>query len=272
MKHFHAGLRQLYKPVQPAVSQLAERVNYQELFPDLRLQKFIYCYWFLDNTQTPFASFDYRVVADGCIDVFFNLDDPKDSCVMGFSNRFTTFHIEGKFRYAGIRFLPSMFPQFFKLKASEISNSCEELQLVLPLVANFIERSFYPAQNRVAIQQELNCYFLKLSEDASFNTDPRLYNAIDIILEKGGIIHLEKEIDTGISPRQLRRMFDYYIGGSPKAFSKIVRFQNFLQSGNSVVHASHEKAFYQSGYYDQAHFIKDFKDMYGVKPSLVFNK
>ena len=92
--------------------------------------------------------------------------------------------------------------------------------------------------------------------------DKRFFSALLQILQSKGSLHIS-ELDTGISTRQLRRLFDYYIGDSPKTFSNIVRFQHILSAK-----AYHNHSFLDT-YYDQAHFIKSFKTFYGDTPSKV---
>jgi len=124
-----ANIRQLYKPIQPTVKQSARHVSYVEFLPDLRLQNYIYCYWQLQTSQALNEPFHYRVVADGCIDIFFELTDPADSYVMGFCKRYTEFPLENEFNYVGIRFLPTMFPQLFRVNAGERE---AEISFLLP--------------------------------------------------------------------------------------------------------------------------------------------
>jgi hypothetical protein len=104
-----ADIRQLYKPIQSTVKQSAENVTYSEFLPDIILQEFIYCYW-QPKTSTPlYQPFIYRVVADGCIDIFFELNNPKDNFVMGFCKKFTDFPLDNSFHYIGIRFGSAMY-------------------------------------------------------------------------------------------------------------------------------------------------------------------
>ena len=86
-----------------------------------------------------------------------------------------------------------------------------------------------------------------------------------------GVLNIEKDLNTGISPRQLRRLFKYYIGDSAKTFAKVVRFQNILRAKPSKQSLQQNKLFYE-GYYDQAHFIKEFKNFYGVTPGVVYGR
>jgi len=70
-----------------------------------------------------------------------------------------------------------------------------------------------------------------------------------------------------LSARQIERVFRDEVGISPKLFLRIVRFQEVLgairggagETGWAEVAAAH-------GFYDQAHFIRDFKTFAGRPP------
>ena len=96
-------------------------------------------------------------------------------------------------------------------------------------------------------------------------TDPRFYNALAAVIQNRGKVEVE-QLDTGISPRQLRRLFDYHVGAGAKTFSRVVRFQNVLatMSGTNDTHA-----WLDFGYHDQAHFIKEFREFYGITPGKI---
>lgn len=265
-------IRQFYTPIQPTVKQSSENVEYLEFLPDVRLQPFIYCYWRLKTTRTLDEEFVYRVVADGCIDIFFELANPAENYVMGFCREYTQFPLENRFDFVGVRFLPTMFPQFFEINASELSNRFEHLRLVVPSVSDFITGSFHAWQKTAEIKKLLDEFFRQLLTQTDFDFDRRLYRAIDIVLRNFGVLDIEKGLDTGISPRQLRRLFDFYIGDTPKVFSRVVRFQNVLKAKPSQRSLRENKLFFDVGYYDQAHFIKEFKNFYGVTPNKAFGR
>lgn len=270
--HKTPDIRVLYMPVQPTVKQSAERVTYQEFLPDIALQGFIYCYWRLRTSAPLDEPFIYRVVADGCIDIFFELNNPAENFVMGFCKKYTEFPLENCFDYVGVRFLPTMFPQIFKIDASEISNRFENLDVVVPGTARFITSAFEAGLSVAEIKQRFDAYFLPFIASIDFNHDPRFYGALSVILQNVGVLNVEKDLDTGLSPRQLRRLFEYYIGDSAKTFSQVVRFQNILRAKPSQQSLRENKLFYDNGYYDQAHFIKEFKNLYGVTPGKAFGR
>lgn len=191
---------------------------------------------------------------------------------MGFCKKYTEFALENNFNYVGIRFLPTMFPQLFKVNAAELSNRFEHLSAIHPETSAFISAHLHDALQPADIAQIFDQYFIQTLSKADFDEDPRLYNALALILDNCGVVDIEKDLNTGISSRQLRRLFEFYIGDSAKTFSKVVRFQHILKAKPSAQSLRQNKLFFDSGYYDQAHFIKEFRNFYGVTPSKAFGR
>lgn len=266
------NIRQLYIPIQPTVRQTADNVTYQEFAPDQQLLPYIYCYWELKTAQPLQEEFLYRVVADGCIDIYFALADPTDAYVMGFCKQYTEFPLGNSFHYIGIRFLPTMFPQLFGVDAAALSNRYQQLADVVPQIASFLEERLNGMPSSAEIKALFDAYFVDALAKTQFDDDKRLYGAIGIILQNLGVLNIETDLDTGISPRQLRRLFEFYIGDTAKTFAKVVRFQNILRAKPSSQSLRQNKLFFDAGYYDQAHFIKEFKHFYGVSPSKAFGR
>ncbi|MEM6846246.1 MAG: DUF6597 domain-containing transcriptional factor, partial [Bacteroidota bacterium] len=165
-----ANIRRLYRPVQPTVKQTGCSASYTEISPDQRLHDFIYCYWDLRiaELQDPFT---YRVVADGCIDIFFLIDNPSESFVMGFFKQCTEFPIENTLHYVGIRFLPTVFPSLFEIDAKEVSNRFERLELVLAETSKFITDNFSSSDDFPAIKGKLDAYFVSMIERTTLALD-----------------------------------------------------------------------------------------------------
>jgi len=205
-------------------------------------------------------------------DIFLDLNNPQDNFVMGFCKKYTEFPLGRTFNYIGVRFLPTMFPQLFKVNASELSNHFKNLSSVVPHTAKFIADNFSIGQDINEIKLLLDNYFTEVISKTKFDYDNRLYEAINIILKNFGVLNVETDLNTGISPRQLRRLFEFYIGDSPKTFSQVVRFQNILRAKPSSQSLRQNKLFFDVGYYDHAHFVKEFKNFCGVTPSKAFGR
>jgi len=268
----YENIQQLYLPVQPTVRQPADDVTYRELLPHKALQPYISCYWQLRTEKILEAQFNYRVVADGCIDIFFECNNPAESYVMGFCKQYTEFPLEFSFHYIGIRFLPTMFPQLFKINAAELSNRFLPLDDIAPAMAAFIAGGIDCTYGIESIAALFDGFFLESLRHTRLDEDIRLYDAITAILRNNGVIDIETQLDTGISPRQLRRLFEYYVGDTAKTFAKVVRFQHLLRAKPSVQSLRKNKLFFDAGYYDQAHFIKEFRNFYGTTPAKAFDR
>lgn len=263
-------IRQNFKPIQPTLLRIEDSASYKEVLPDLRLQPYIVCYWEAKSIKPFPETFSYKIVADGCIDICFKPGVSQCNFLFGLITKFTDFHVDNPFHLVGIRFFPGMFTQFFRFELYEIINSIGDMASIAPSMAEFINKSFSPDQELEVMKGYLDNYLLKWLFNANPDFDNRLFNSINTILERKGIFSPDEIMGLGISPRHLRRVFNSYIGCSPKAFSQIVRFQNILQVRQSANFLKESKIFYDLGYYDQSHFIKEFKNFHGITPRAAF--
>ncbi len=266
----HLNIKKFYRPIQPWVQASANAVTYREMPPAAPLQPFIYCYWELKTREILSEPFVYNIVADGCIDIIFETSRPEASFIMGFFETHKQESVGTEFHYAGIRFLPGMFTHLHRIAAVELSDRCEDLMLVAPEVAKFISNNFSAFQSLEHLKQCLDAYFLNHLGRIELKTDHRFWEALHLILTKSGVLLIEGDIDAAVSQRQLRRLFDYYVGASPKAFSKVVRFQSFLNAQPSTQRLKKHNLYFDFGYSDQSHFIREFKAFYGVTPAKAF--
>jgi AraC-like DNA-binding protein len=67
-----------------------------------------------------------------------------------------------------------------------------------------------------------------------------------------------------LSPRRFRELFSNQTGFSPAYFKKLIRF---YRSSKQINGKSLTEVALSNGYYDQSHFIKDFKHFSGLTPS-----
>ncbi|MHA4846178.1 helix-turn-helix domain-containing protein [Flavitalea antarctica] len=83
-----------------------------------------------------------------------------------------------------------------------------------------------------------------------------------------GLIPSVKQLTdkTGLSQRHLSRRFQESIGLSPKEYLGVSRFIRSLQHLKRYPAHSLTDIAYESGYYDQAHFIRDYKVYAGHTP------
>lgn len=265
------NIKDLYKPIQPGIKNKDHHgIIYHEIKPEKKLDHLIYCFWQLKTSEPLFTDYTYRVVSDGCIDIFFDHTQTSENYVMGFCRKYTEFPIGKAFDYIGIRFFPSAFSHIFQVSAQLISNKAHVLKCILPQFADLITNQIKATDDFELVIQTLSEYITTVLKDRDHAYDTRFVQSLQKIYQKFGHLNVETELNTGLSARQLRRIYNYYLGTSPKTFCKVVRFQYILNANPSIQKLKDDKLYFNAGFFDQAHFIKDFKTFYGVTPSEAF--
>ena len=90
---------------------------------------------------------------------------------------------------------------------------------------------------------------------------------IDALLLTQGSAQIKTILKEDLSKRrQLERKFKKQIGISPKQLGKVIRLQTALKILLNDEAENLTSIAYKSEYYDQAHFIKDFKEFTGINP------
>lgn len=85
-------------------------------------------------------------------------------------------------------------------------------------------------------------------------------------LQKGKSLR-QIQKDLNLSERSLERLFQKYIGVSPKLYSRICRFQAALEILRKADFISLTEIAHLKSYFDQSHFIRDFKYFAGTTPN-----
>ena len=155
--------------------------------------------------------------------------------------------------------------RFFHLQLSDIKNGYFSLTDILGRIAKQLEEQIANAEtieSKTSLFQEfLLKQFLQQTEDTIFQ-----YCVEKIILSKGTITIKELEKKTGYSSRWLNMKFIARLGVSPKNLASIIRFRHYYETlcGNQKMFVRNDFYHY---YYDQSHFIKDFKRFTGLTPT-----
>lgn len=115
-------------------------------------------------------------------------------------------------------------------------------------------------QQRIQIVEH---FFLAQLKD--IQTDKLIVEAVKIMYQSKGIIRITELIkQLFISQSPFEKRFRKLVGTSPKKFASIVRFNTVLNNLNQS--KSLTDICYENNFFDQAHFIKDFKQYTGDTP------
>jgi AraC-like DNA-binding protein len=72
--------------------------------------------------------------------------------------------------------------------------------------------------------------------------------------------------DAGVSRRHLAKLFRAEIGATPKTMARILRFEHAREMAQTVPRLGWADLAYAAGYADQAHLVREFRELSGLSP------
>ncbi len=207
------------------------------------------------------------VVPDGCLHLVIccHKEHPSANiCGSIFKGRQGVF-VRSECEYFVICFMPGYAEFFFKYPIGEFSEMEIPVQEVFPHAAELLEKvaEQFSFEGRIRAFER---FYLKHFHNVL--EVPLLVKHLTekIITLRGNMNVKELSQDTGYSSRYMLKTFEKYVGVSPKLLSRIVRFQNVIYS---LEHQQYEQTLdriFELGYFDQNHFIKEFKEFSFLTP------
>lgn len=169
--------------------------------------------------------------------------------------------------FYGIVFYGEVFSKMFDFPLDELTNQGIILE-------NEIDPEYHQLHEQLmAGKSDLEC--VQLIDDfihrefASLRMEAGKFDQfIAYIRQSQGLLSVEQMKDmANMSKRTLQRKMKATVGVSPKTYSQILRFNHALKMLTTQPELDWHDVLHNSGYYDQAHFIKDFKRFTGRTPS-----
>jgi hypothetical protein len=169
-----------------------------------------------------------------------------------------------------VEFNPQGAYRFFQISLRDIQNEITPLTDILGTVAKQLQEQILNVERVgdkiVLLQQFLLKQFTLQAEDSIFE-----YCIAKITSSKGKTTIKELEKKMGYSSRWLNVKFAEKLGISPKNLSTIIRFNQYYNAvANNKEMDFMQNDFYDH-YYDQSHFLKDFKRFTGLSHSVFEN-
>jgi AraC-like DNA-binding protein len=253
-------------------------MNYQIFEPDNDLASLVKCYWTLESPKekTPEKN---TIVPDGCMKMIFHHGDLYKQYTENGNRIFLPrcfvigqltgpFEVEptGKTGIFFVCFHPNGFLPFATIPIKEMENTAVPLEQLFGNDGQDIEQKILNANSTSERINLIETFlFHRLSDTAT--VDQIVKSTVETILTANGQLSVEElSRQTNVNRRQLERKFSSAIGLSPKQLSKTIRLQTTLKTLLSKKVTSLTTLAYENEYYDQAHFIKDFKEFTGITP------
>lgn len=253
-------------------------MDYQTFEPGSALQEFVKCYWTLESQEEPNTE-RQTIVPDGCMEMIFHYGDLyrqytnaqnsilQPRCfVIGQLTQPLEIEPTGVTGIFSVRFHPEGFLPFASIPIKEMENTAVSLEKLFGNEGFEIGQKIGNATATRERIQAIESFLLNRLTDIH-TIDRIIKTTVETILTANGqlsIDQLSKQVH--INRRQLERKFATVIGLSPKQLSKTIRLQATLKMLLAQQFSSLTALAYQGEYYDQAHFIKDFKELTGLTP------
>jgi len=233
--------------------------EYREIPPSPWLAQAIECFWTIRHTG-PAAL--HRVVPDGCADLLFTRNNGSVSLdAVGPMTAYRDFPVREGELLTGVRFHPGMWTAALGVPGERVTD------VIVPLEGLWGSRA-RELQDRLACASCLE-QSARLFESAvpAIDNPGRVERALAWMADRRGSVSIDEVADqAGFSVRQFRRVCLEQTGLTPKFLARVLRFRHALSRRHHYPGRFAEFAL-DCGYYDQAHFIKEFRQLSGWTPS-----
>lgn len=253
-------------------------MKYQRILPPNHLKKSVRFFWTLDAEGMP-QEYLLRLFACRYPCLIFQHDNGnsavrangKELPISYFSGLHSSNHtltFSGNFSLTGVRFFPHIIKSIFGIDSYELRSDFPDLRSFTPHWLEERLMNTVSGSERIKIIGDFIYQMLNRNSRQDYFASQYLL-AMDSMVAENSVPYLTRHFK--ISERQLERRFKQQIGFTPKEYLQITRFEKSVDLINNGRFDKLSDIAYSLGFYDQTHFIKEFKKYSGYTP-LTFYK
>jgi len=236
--------------------------------------------WALESEDPSIFGNGHRIFPDGIVEIVFHYGDPFLTCTadsqaelqprsfaISQTSKFIDIRATGSSGLISVRLFPWGAAAFLSVPVSEFAdqqipaaelwgNSARELEEQIQCAGS--------VEQRIRLVEDF--LLAQLSRHYSQDDQAVMQLIRHFWARRGCVVVSEITREFGISERQLERKFQRVTGAAPKQIARLARFLHAchqLQTSNENL----AKIALDCGYYDQAHFIREFKSFSGLTPT-----
>jgi len=248
-------------------------IGFERLAPVAALRPFVRWYWSIRSNGRLAKQRDEFMHPDGGTGLVFNWGDKLQMPVGNYPQAVTLdtvwsqsqrLKLAGQVDTFGIRFRPGGAYALFGVPMDELTETAVLSDHIAPnQLENFHGQlsGFETLADKVAVVEEWLLRQLVQPWSVSSLVPP----ALSMIARVKGQLPMQDVADAMyVSPRQMERLFKTQVGMSPKKYARIMRMgkaRDLLKANCDQAHVAQS-----AGFYDQSHFIREFKFVVGMTP------
>jgi AraC-like DNA-binding protein len=166
----------------------------------------------------------------------------------------------------GVELTPKGLYHLFKLSMHEITNRMLSFEELFGPPGARLQNRVGDAEDpkaKIALLQAALTHLLQQNDKEYTLLD----HTVDMLAQTHGMMRVQElATDLGYTKRYLDRLFQEHVGVSPKLLASILRFQEVYQGWMQHKSPTFFRYQWPAYYYDQSHFIKEFKRFTGFTP------
>jgi AraC-like DNA-binding protein len=166
----------------------------------------------------------------------------------------------------GVQFQPGGSFPFFAPPAGDFQNRQVSLEDVWGSDAERLHQRLVQApapEDKFAILEAA----LIASAPRGFSRHPAVAMALSRLARTGATSVAALAAEAEMSHKKFIRLFTAEVGFTPKRYLRVARFQRVLENIHAAPDVDWSDAVEMGGYFDQSHFIRDFREFSGFTPS-----
>ena len=252
-----------------AAAHVDDAFTFNKYLPSEALRGFVDYYWHLKTTSPLLNPVGHTILPDGSFTIMFNFGEDdliSGSKILGTSRQCYKNILLGRVDVLAIKFTPGGFFCLSGINASDFFGKLENFDSVAGRIAKIIFECIsecrIPEERIMKIDETLQTLFKK-----SNVVIPEIIKSVmNYLVSKNRFDYKKLSEIYNLGSKNVYRQFKKCIGVSPRELAVILRFQHAMRGliekdGNEIT-----DLIYESGYYDQPHFIHEFKLFMGMTP------
>lgn len=254
---------------------------YKLHFPKPPLSFFVENIWYYNGHYVGHSR--EKILPDGAIELIVDLDSwpkkifadetgtnsfrtVKKAWISGERTRYIVIGTDNV-HMIGIRFKPGGAYPFFGFPISELSEWVTELDLIWGRLIYDIRDQLLEIDSPEGKIQRFEAFLLEQVQ-RSLEPNRAITYAIHQLQHSPQFLAIrDLASQIGITQKHLITQFEKIVGLRPKSFARVVKFHKVLKLLEETKEIEWTSIAYECGYYDQAHFIKEFHTFSGINPS-----
>lgn len=250
----------------------------QTFFPSKELEKIVSFYYHIKEDSSDVSILKTKLPTESA-ELIFHLNKPCFSITIGETKTLIQYQtiIQGIFKnpielessttvnFIGVKLKSNGLYQILRTDISKFYNQIVDCKTIWGDELTNLEIQM---KNNLDIGQTIFLIEKFLSSKLNFSPNFELIQSCtrQIIQSKGSLGVNDLAEQTKKSVRHLERLFKEQIGLSPLQFSKIIKTQNILNNIGDKNYENLTMLSLEYDYFDQSHFIKEFKSKTGKTP------